>query len=177
MLAGSRWLYDAISEQHSRRCGVTTARRPPPRWAAVLQGEVTLRIHISIVFIVRLAHNTSICSLARDGRTMPSTSSTVAVVESQPRGDRGHGGPRSLRGSHPSYAYQRAEPPSRPVWRTDNSRTVSSLLYAWPITRPYARWLATAVPGRQRVAQSPLRSHNGGATAAMLDRGRVWFGA
>ena len=54
-----------------------------------------------IVFIVRLAHTASICSLARDGRTMPSASSTVAFVESQRRGDRRHGGQRSLKGESP----------------------------------------------------------------------------
>ena len=55
----------------------------------------------SIVFIVRLDHNASMCSLARDGRTTPSVSSTVAVVESQRRGDRWHDGPRSLMGGSP----------------------------------------------------------------------------
>ena len=94
MLAGSRRPYRAVSEQHSRRCEVTTAGRPPPRRAAVAQGGVALRMHISIVFGVRLAHNTSICLVARDGRTMPSASSTVAVVESQRQGDPRHGGGR-----------------------------------------------------------------------------------
>ena len=42
-------------------------------------------MHISIVFIVRLAHNTSISSLARDVRTMLSANSTVTVVKSQRR--------------------------------------------------------------------------------------------
>ena len=44
---------------------------------------------------------TSICLRARDGRTMPSASSTVAVVESQPRGDRRHSRRRSLQGESP----------------------------------------------------------------------------
>ena len=54
-----------------------------------------------IIFTVRLAHTTSICLLAYDGRTRPSTSSTVVVVESQTRGDRGHGGPLWLKGESP----------------------------------------------------------------------------
>ena len=58
-------------------------------------------MHISIVFGVRLAHNTSICLVARDGRTMPSASSTVAVVESQRQGDPRHGGPQSLKEEAP----------------------------------------------------------------------------
>ena len=33
------------------------------------------------LFVVRLAHTASICSLAREVRGMPSASSTVAVVE------------------------------------------------------------------------------------------------
>ena len=61
MFAGSWRPYQAVSEQHSRRCGVTTAGRPLPRWAAVAQGGVALRMHIS---------------LARDGRNMSSASST-----------------------------------------------------------------------------------------------------
>ena len=44
---------------------------------------------------------TSICLLARDGRTTPSASSTVTVVELQRRGDRCHDGPRSLKGESP----------------------------------------------------------------------------
>ena len=38
--------------------------------------------------------------------------------------------------------------------------------------RLYARWPTTAVPCRQRTAQSPLWSHNGGATAATVGSGR-----
>ena len=105
------------------------------------------------VFIVRLAHTESICSLVGDGITMPSASSTVAVVESQRRTNRGR---RSLKG----------EPPFE-------CTSASSLYCAWPITRLYARRLGTAVPCRQRAVQSPLWSHNGGATASTLDRGRL----
>ena len=146
MFAGSWRPYQAVSEQHSRRCGVTTAGRPLPRWAAVAQGEspfacisegeppsrlVWHKNTSSIVFIVHLAHNESICSLARDGRTMPSASSTVAVVDSQRRGDccptvsRGRS-----RGSRPSYAYQRVEPSSRPVWRKRTSRIIFAVRLA-----------------------------------------------
>ena len=46
MLADSRWPYHVVSEQHSRRCEVTTTGRPLPRWAAVAQGGVGLRMHI-----------------------------------------------------------------------------------------------------------------------------------
>ena len=38
-IAGSRPPYYAVSEQHSRRCGVTTAGQPSPLWAVVAQGE------------------------------------------------------------------------------------------------------------------------------------------
>ena len=54
-----------------------------------------------IIFAVRLAHIASICWLAYDDRNTPSASSTVAVVESQPWSDRGHGGPRALKGKSP----------------------------------------------------------------------------
>ena len=70
----------------SSKVAVVEAQRPSnrrPPWAAVAQGGVALRMHISIVFTVRLAHTASECSLAFDGRTMPSVSSTVAVVKSQ----------------------------------------------------------------------------------------------
>ena len=107
MLAGSRRSYHAVSEQHSLRCGVTTAGRPWPRWAAVAHGGVALRMHI--------------------------------------RG-----------GSHP------------PALFGAKILLVSSLSYVRTRMRPYATWLATAVPGRQRAAQSPLWSHNGGATAATV---------
>ena len=112
-------------------------------------------MHISIVFIVRLDHNTSTCSLACDGRTMPSASSTVAVVESQRQGERHHGGRRALKLVSPFAC-----------------TSVSSSQHAWPKTYLYACWLATAVPCRQRTAQSPLWSHNGAATAATVGRGR-----
>ena len=84
--------------------------RPPPRWAAVTQGGGALRIYISIVFIVRLAHTTSICSLARHGRTLPSANSTVAVVESKRRGDRRYGEPRSLKGDSPFLHHRLSHP-------------------------------------------------------------------
>ena len=57
-------------------------------------------------------------------RAMPSANNTVAVVESQRRGNRHHGGRRSLKGSRPSYAYHRVESPYRLVWRKDTSRVV-----------------------------------------------------
>ena len=117
MLAGSRRPYHAASEQHSHRCGVTTAEQLPPRWAAVGQRGVALSIHIIgwshplalfgaktlkiSSLIVRLDHTAAICLLARDARTMPSVSSIVAVVESQQWDDRHHGGPRSLKGQSP----------------------------------------------------------------------------
>ena len=61
--------------------------------AAALLSCLTQR-HLEYCLFVRLAHNASICSLARYGRTTPSASTTVAVVESQRRGDRGDGVPR-----------------------------------------------------------------------------------
>ena len=67
-------------------------------------------MHISIVLIVRLAHNASICSLARDGRAMPSANSTVAVVESKRRGDRRYGEPRSLKGDSPFLHHRLSHP-------------------------------------------------------------------
>ena len=105
MLAGSRRSYHAVSEQHSLRCGVTTAGRSRPRWAAVAHGGVALRMHI--------------------------------------RG-----------GSHPLALFGA------------KILLVSSLSYVRTRMRPYATWLATAVPGRQRAAQSPLWSQNGGATVS-----------
>ena len=47
MLAGSRWPYDAVRVQHSRRCGVSTSRRQLQPWAAAAQGGVALRVQIS----------------------------------------------------------------------------------------------------------------------------------
>ena len=44
MLAGSRWPYHAVSEQHSRRCGVRTAEQLP-RWAAFAQRGVAYPFH------------------------------------------------------------------------------------------------------------------------------------
>ena len=82
----------------------------------------------------------SICLLARDGRTMPSASSTIAVVESQWRGDRRHGGRRSLKGESPFARI-----------------STSSSWYAWSITRLYACWFVTVVPCRQQAAHSPQR--------------------
>lgn len=55
----------------------------------------------SIVFVGTLARTAFICSLARDGPTMPSTISTVTVVDSQRRGHRRHGGWRSLKRDSP----------------------------------------------------------------------------
>ena len=82
----------------------------------------------------------SICLLARDGRTMPSASSTIAVVESQRRGDHRHGGRRSLKGESPFACI-----------------STSSIWYAWSITRLHARWFVTVVPCRQQAAHSPQR--------------------
>ena len=58
-------------------------------------------MHIGIVFITCLAHNASMCLLARDGRTMPSANSAVVVVESQRRGNRRYVGPPLLKGVAP----------------------------------------------------------------------------
>ena len=130
----------------------------------------------SIAIYVRLDHNASICSLARDARTTPSVSNTVAVVESQRRGDRGHGGPRSLKGESPFVCISEGGATLFALFSLKipfvKILLVSSLSYVWPITRPYACWLATAVPGRLRAAQSPLWSYNGGASAATVGRGR-----
>ena len=82
----------------------------------------------------------SICLLACDGRTMPSASNTIAVLESQRRGDRRHGGRRSLKGESPFACI-----------------STSSIWYAWSITRLYARWFVTVVPCRQQAAHSPQR--------------------
>ena len=110
MLAGPRRPYHAVSEQHSRRCGVTTA-----------------------------------------GRLLP------------------HGRSRSLKGESPF------------VRISEGGAALSTfsiaVQYAWPIARLYSRWLATAVRCRHRAAQSPLRSHYNEATASMVSRGLVWFGA
>ena len=138
MLAGSRTPYDAVNEQHSRRCGVTTAGRPRLWWAAVAQGGVALRIHIRgrsrplvlfgatvllIVFIVRLARNASICPLARDGRTMPSASNSRSCGVTT-AGRRCHRGQRSLKGESPFECISEGEPRSRLVWRKDTSSIV-----------------------------------------------------
>ena len=119
-----------------------------------------------IIFAVRLAHTTPICSLAHDGRIMPSTSSTVAVVETQRRGDRGHGGPPSLKGESPFVCISQGGATLSPCLAQKKPVESSFTL------RLYACWLATAVPRRQRAAQSPLWSYNGGATAATMGRGR-----
>ena len=162
--------------------GVATAA---PRRVTVAQAGVALRIHIrgrsrplalfgaketsSIIFTVRLAHTSSICLLAREGRTMPSTSSTVAVVESPPRGDRGYGGPRSRKGESPFVYISEggAALSSCLVQRY----FLSSLLYAWPVMRPYARWLATAVPCRQQATVAVVESQRRG-DAATVGSGR-----
>ena len=109
----------------------------------------------SIVFIVRLAHTTSICLLARDGRTMPSANSTVTDVESQRRGNRRHCGPRAFKGESPFVCLSWGGVTLSPCLA---QRHLLYRLYSTldPIPRPYARWLATAVPCRQRAAQSPL---------------------
>ena len=125
----------------------------------------------SITSSVRLAHNASIRLLARDGRTMPSASSTVAVVDSQRRGDRGHGGPRSLKGESPFVCISEGGAALSPC-SAQNKPLESSLPYAWPTLRLHACWLTTAIPCRQRAAPSPLWSHNSGATAATVGRGR-----
>ena len=82
----------------------------------------------------------SICLMACDGRTMPSASNTIAVLESQRRGDRRHGGRRSLKGESPFARI-----------------STSSSWYAWSITRLYACWFVTVVPCRQQAAHSPQR--------------------
>ena len=146
-------------------------------FACISEGEPASRLGwhkdtYSIVFIVHLVPNASICSLARDGRTMPSASSTVVVVESQPRRDRCHGWPWSLKGVSPFACISEGEPPSRLGWRKDTSSIVFIVRFVPIASIRYARWLATAVPCRQRAAQSPLWSHNGGATAASATVGR-----
>ena len=112
-MCGSRRPHHAFSEQYSRHRGVETSGRPPPRWAAVAQGGVALGKRIIRLsrpltsfeaktrLVSCLARNTMVCLLARDSRTMPLASSTVAAVESQHRGDRRHGGPRSLKRESP----------------------------------------------------------------------------
>ena len=180
MLAGSRRPYHAVNEQHHRRCGVTTAGRPRPRWAAVAQGAVTFRMHITgwsrplVLFGAKetsriIFHTTSICLLAHDGRTMPSVPCRQREAQlplwSHNRGataatvGRGHS-----RGSHPSYAYQRAESPSRPVWRKDTSRIVfivrlahnASICYLArnDRTRPSASSTVAAVTPQRRLCCS-----------------------
>ena len=73
-------------------------------WCAIVaQMGVALRLHITIVFIDRLALIAHICSLAHEGRTMPLANSSVAVVVSQRWGNRGE---RS-RGSRPWRACHR----------------------------------------------------------------------
>ena len=123
----------------------------------------------SIIFTVRLAHTTSICLLARERRTMPSTSSTVAVMESPPRGDRGYGGPRSRKAESPFVYISEggAALSSCLVQRY----FLSSLLYAWPVMRPYSRWLATAVPCRQQATVAVVESQRRG-DAATVGSGR-----
>ena len=125
----------------------------------------------SITSSVRLAHNASIRLLARDGRTMPSASSTVAVVESQRRGDRGHGGLLTLKEESPFACISGGGATLSPCL-AQKKPLESSLPYAWPTLRLYARWLTTAVSCRQRAAQSPLWRHNGGVTAATVGRRR-----
>ena len=157
-------LYHVVSEQHRRRCEVTAARPQPLRWAWVAQGEVVFRIHIigwghplalfgadtsRTVFMVRLAHTVSTCSLARDGCIPCRQRSAQSPLWSDNGGATAAkvGSDRSLR-------------------RTLRMHMSIAFLYAWPIPRLYARCLVMVVSCRQRAAQSLLWSHHGGATAA-----------
>ena len=104
---------------------------------------------ISIIFMACFADNASTCSLNRDSRAMPSTRSTVAVVASRRRGECRHGGERSIRVSHPSYAYSKKELMSLHVWRNGIYTIVFVECLAHNTATVYAPWFATAVPCRQ----------------------------
>ena len=154
-----------VGRGRSRGCRLSHAyQRGPPSYLGWRKDTY------SIVFRVHLAPNASICLLARDGHTMPSMSSTVAVVETHQRGDRCHGGPRSVKGESPFACISEGEPPSRLGWRKDTSSIVFIVRFVPIASIRYARWLATAVPCRQRAAQSPLWSHNARATPATVGR-------
>ena len=136
MLAGSRRPYHAVSEQRSRRCGVTTTGQPPLRWATVAQGSrPSYAYHsfespslfmwredtFSIVFIKRLANNALMCSLACDGPTMPSASSTLKVVQSRRRATAMKGSVYS-RGSRPCDSFHRVEWRSRYIGERNKTK-------------------------------------------------------
>ena len=156
MLAGWRRPCHAVDEQHSHRCGDKPAGSPTPRWALVAQGGVGLRMQIGIIFMVFLADDASTRLLNGDSRAMPSARSTVTVVASRRRGDCRHGGERSIRVSHPSYAYSREALMSLHVWSNGTYTIVFVECLAHNTATVYARWFATAVLCRRRVAQSPL---------------------
>ena len=113
---------------------------------------------IGINFMACFADDASTWSLNRESWVMPSARSTVTVVASRRRGDCRHGGERSIRVSHPSYAYSRKELMSFHVWRNGPYTIVFVECLAHNTATVYAPWFATAVPCRQRAAQSPLWS-------------------
>ena len=115
-------------------------------------------MQISIILMLCFADNASTCSQSRDGRVMPSARNIVSVVASRRRGDCRHGGERSIRVSHPSYAYGRKELMSLHVWRNGTYTIVFVECLAHNTATVYARWFATAMSCRQRAAQSPLWS-------------------
>ena len=123
-----------------------------------LSRGVALRMDISIIIMVCFADNASTCSLNRDSRVMRSARSTVAVVASRRRGGCRHGRERSIRVSHRSHAYSGKELMSLHVWRNGTYTIVFVECLAHNTATGYARWFVTAVPCRQRVAQSPLWS-------------------
>ena len=172
ILAESQQTWFAVSGQRSRCCGVTTSGGPKPRWAVVAQGGVALRMDISIIFMVCFADNPSTCSLDRDSREMPSARSTVAVVASRRRGDCRHGGERSIRVSHPSYAYSRKELMCLHFWCNGTYTIVFVECLVHSAATVYARWFATAVTCRQRAAPSPLWRYKGGVAIATVGGGR-----
>ena len=127
---------------------------------------------ISIIFMVCFADNPSTCSLDRDSREMPSARSTVAVVASRRRGDCRHGGERSIRVSHPSYASSRKELMCLHFWCNGTYTIVFVECLVHSAATVYARWFATAVTCRQRAAPSPLWRYKGGVAIATVGGGR-----
>ena len=113
---------------------------------------------ISIIFMVCFTDDASTCSLNRDNRVMPSARSTVTVVASRRRGDCRHDGERSIRVSHPWYAYWKKELMSLHVRRNGTYTIVFVECLAHNTATVYAPWFAMNVPCRQRAAQSPWRS-------------------
>ena len=146
MLADSRWPYHAVSEQHRRRCRVTTAGLPQPRWAAVAEGGVALRMDIigwSRPFALLGVKTRTVSSLWYTWAIMLLCAHWLTtVVPCRPRAAQSplwsdNGGATAARvgrgrsrGSRPSYAYHSVQSPSRPVWRIDTSSTVFTVFLA-----------------------------------------------